>query len=211
MDNVYTHGFQVGFNTWQVVAPMMMVIAVAIGWNQYMLTPRLNIKRLYGDWALKLSAFVSGVVFAVLLSVESAQGILQLLDNIFGNDSAFWAAASLIAMPLTSAGLAAGWTALTYYAARMAVWCRTGFLHDKRRAMIRLLRLRKADEWMRELKHQQRLEAEREFQEEAKRQAAEGAEVEAKGLEVAAVALRLPTPPVVPFRVKTREEKEKAI
>lgn len=203
--NVYYHGFQVNFNSWQIMVPMALAIAATIGWNQWWLTPKLRLRRMYSDGVIKLMTAFAGGLFAILLAGESWRGILQMLDNVFGTDEGLWALMSLVLTPVVIGGASGLFTVVVYYTAKLMAWCHKGSLEEKRdRRLRRMERVRRQLELKAE-QHQEMLEVEYYYQEQAKTQVAEAATAEARGL------LSLPTLPVIPFRLRTQEKKEKAI
>ena len=191
--NIYQHEIQITFNAWQVMAPMALVVAAIIGWNQFWLSPKLRLRRLYSDGILKLAALFAGGMFAILLAGESWRGILQVLDNVFGTNEGLWALMSLVLTPIVIGGASGLFTVVVYYTAKLMAWCRKGSLEEKRNRKLRQAeRMLRRTELQKE-QHQQMLEVEYYYQEQAKVQVAEAAAAEARGL------LRLPAVPVIPF------------
>lgn len=92
--NAYYHEFQVGFNCWMVIAPLLVVVAIVVGFAQTYLkkVPKgYKLRFRYNENMFLFVAVLSAVIFGVLLFLESSDGIVQYFDNHLGQyESPVW-------------------------------------------------------------------------------------------------------------------------
>ena len=195
MNNAFYHEFEIGFNAYMVVAPVMLGMAAIFATQQAFLTPGLKIRKIFGDGILKLVTLVCGMVFAAMFASESWQGIIQWCDNHLAGDSGMY---SLILMPMVIAAISALYGGCVYAVMKIAVWARLGHLTERRRIERRRRKMKLLEEVMDALRRDRVLELEKQYQEEVKKQAEEGARLEAD-----TVLFRLKRPEKPVFKVVT--------
>ena len=76
----YYHEIVVGFNWWMVLVPLFAVIEAIIGWRSFALRDG-EIRRVRHRKLVDYSSAMFAVIIAALILVESADGIVQWLDN----------------------------------------------------------------------------------------------------------------------------------
>jgi len=181
MNELY-HEFTIKFSVWTVLAPVMLVLAAVLARQQFRLTrKRLKVQRLFGNGVLNSTALICGVIFATTFALESWRGVLQWCDNSLAGDSGFY---SLILTPICIGVVSALYGALVYVAVKTAAWISVNRAVEKRKSERKRRQKIILAEILELLRHDQMLEMEKQCQEEARRQAEEGARAEADALEL---------------------------
>ncbi len=86
----YYHEIVVGFNWWMVLVPLFAVIEAIIGWRSFALRGG-EIRRVRHQKLVDYSSAMFAIIVAALLLIESADGIVQWLDNgTPAGDSPLW-------------------------------------------------------------------------------------------------------------------------
>ena len=79
-----------GFNSWMLVLPAMLIMAAIIGWKRYDLK-HLSIRCNFTDGIKDLISITMGVIAGLMVMLESFWGIVQFSDNhLADGDSAVW-------------------------------------------------------------------------------------------------------------------------
>ena len=133
--NSYYHEFQIGFNWWFVVAPLLAVVMVAIGLSIFHMDERtLKIRRSYNDRLFVVLATLFAVVVMVLIFAESSDGIVQWFDNGLGkNESPVW---SIVMMPFPVICLSGLYWMLLIVLGKLGAYIKCGYLHEKRQEIL---------------------------------------------------------------------------
>ena len=177
MGNEFYHEFTVSFNAWMVLAPVMLVLAAVLATQQFRLTrQRLKVQRIFSNGVLNSTALICGVIFATMFTLESWRGTLQWCDNALAGDSGFY---SLILTPICIGVVSALYGALVYVTVKTAAWISVNRAVEKRKSERKRRQKVMLAEILELLRHDQMLEMEKQCQEEARRQAEEGARAEA--------------------------------
>lgn len=89
--NSYYHEIIISFNWWMVIMPAFLILSIFIGKKGAVLTRKGAVRYTFNERFAKIIASISGVVFFILLLVESTNGIIQWFDNSLTNqDSPAW-------------------------------------------------------------------------------------------------------------------------
>lgn len=104
--NAYYHEFSISFNWWMVFAIGMLVFSILVGIFQTKVVRKTVAKKdgiktryyhkyhyieRFNDNIFIILGVLSGIIFMVMLFVESADGIIQFFDNSLGKfDSPVW-------------------------------------------------------------------------------------------------------------------------
>ena len=87
---MFYHQFSVGFNWWMVLAPLFVVLEAVIGWRSFALRGG-EIRRVRHKKLVDYTSAMFAIVVAALVLIESADGIVQLLDNrTVAGESPIW-------------------------------------------------------------------------------------------------------------------------
>ena len=76
----YYHEIVVGFNWWFVLAPLFVVLEAVIGWRSFALRGG-EIRRVKHRKLVDYTSAMFAIIVAALILIESADGIVQWLDN----------------------------------------------------------------------------------------------------------------------------------
>ena len=86
----YYHEIVVGFNWWMVLVPLFAVIEAIIGWRSFAFRGG-EIRRVRHRKLVDYTSAMFAVIVAALVLIESADGIVQWLDNSTpAGDSPLW-------------------------------------------------------------------------------------------------------------------------
>ena len=123
MKNPFYHAFTPGFNWWYVVAILGIIVVALVGWNKYYIYAehayRKDLFRRYNNKFIGLVSTFFTIVVMIMVCIESADGIVQFLNNgLEVNESPAW---SVIVAPFVLIGVAGlYWTVLEYVGLWMA-------------------------------------------------------------------------------------------
>ncbi|MBR3270180.1 hypothetical protein IKG07_02950 [Candidatus Saccharibacteria bacterium] len=91
--NEFYHEFSVGFNWWYVLLPLQCVLMIAFGASNLHLNKRNNriMRWSKSNTATNILAAIMMVILTIVMIVESASGVIQMLDNHLGpEDDPMW-------------------------------------------------------------------------------------------------------------------------
>ena len=84
---MYYHEITPGFNWWYITGPLMLIMMFYLGTKRFSIK-KGHLRRMAKERTYKLASIICGIIFMVQLSLESANGIVQIYDNgLRGNDS----------------------------------------------------------------------------------------------------------------------------
>lgn len=88
----YRGSLTLGFNSWMIILPAMIILCFFIGWKRYDLKSHsLEIKSNFTDGIRDVIALSMSIIAGLMVMLESFWGIVQFSDNhLAGNDSAVW-------------------------------------------------------------------------------------------------------------------------
>ena len=78
--NQFYHEIALTFNWWFVLAPLFVVLEAIIGWKSFALRDG-EIRRVRHQKLVDYTSAMFAVIIFALILIESADGIVQLLDN----------------------------------------------------------------------------------------------------------------------------------
>lgn len=115
----------VGFNFWMVYVIVVVALMVIMGLAHYQRSGKRVIERFSGWDAVKASV-AAGAVFAVLLVLESFDGLVQMYDNGQPSDLYAWQSPILAMGTVLLAG--ACYAAILYAVERVTAFAKLGYL-----------------------------------------------------------------------------------
>ena len=127
--NSYQHEFSVGFNFWMVFIILMVGVVILLGLMQHRWHTRYRTKQMFGDTLFVAVAVVAGIILAVLLVIESRDGITQALDNNIPGDEYAWQ--SVVMMMPVALAIGGAFAAVLYVIGRVVALMKLGWLHKE--------------------------------------------------------------------------------
>lgn len=92
--NSFYHEFEIGFNHWYIILPVVLVLAAVLGSKRYYLEPETMKIRKRGKKLSNLNfvaVVLSDMAVTTLIALESSNGVIQFFTNLLTrNDSPTW-------------------------------------------------------------------------------------------------------------------------
>jgi len=135
MRNSYYHAFEVGFNWWFVLGPLMLIAVALLAFFRYKYNDSLRIVNRYSGWLVLAAPFIVCPIFTWLLFKESLDGAMQKAYNLM-TSSVEWAGFLEVGVIVAILAVGVAYGFLAFYLAAIVQGKRVDAMRKKRDRIV---------------------------------------------------------------------------